>query len=91
MTLQKQDEKKGGINPVVAAVTGAIVGAGVVVAGANALKNDKNRKKVKEVLSNVKDQAIEYIEDMQKQAQDKKGEVKEKLAGAKKEVKKTAH
>lgn len=61
-----QDEKKSGINPVVVAVTGAVVGAGVSVAGAMALKNGQNRNKIKEVLTNVRNQAIDYIEDMQR-------------------------
>jgi gas vesicle protein len=82
---QKQSSEKGGIHPAVAAVAGALVGVGV--AGAVALKDEKNRKKVKKVLSHVKDQAMGYMEDMQKQAQDKKGEIEEKLADGKEEVK----
>lgn len=77
----QQDQEKGGVNPVVAAVTGAVVGAGVAVA----LKDKKNREKVKEVLTNVKNQAIGYMEDMQQQSQAKKGKVeKENLLKAKK-------
>lgn len=85
MTNQKkQDQGKGGISPVVAAVTGAVVG--VAVAGALALKDEKNREKVKEVFTNVKDQAIEYMEDMQKEIKDKKGKVEKKLAEDKEKV-----
>ncbi len=69
---KKQDQRTGGLNPVAAAVTGAIIGAGVAVAGAVALSDKNNRKKVKEVLTNVRDQAIGYMEDVQNQAQDKK-------------------
>lgn len=71
---KKQDEGNGGVNPVVAAVTGAVVGVGVAVA----MQDKKNREKVKEVLINAKDQAIGYIEDLQSQVQDKKGEVEMK-------------
>lgn len=46
--------KKGGFNPVVAAATGAIVGAGVAIAGAVAMKDKKNREKVKEVFNEAK-------------------------------------
>lgn len=81
---KKQGEEKAGFNPVAAAVTGAIVGAGVAVAGIVALKDKKNRKNVRRVLDNVKDQAVEYIEDMQKQAQDKMVEVEKNLRKAKK-------
>ncbi len=59
----KQNEDKGGINPVVAMATGAIVGAGVAVAGAVALSDKKNRDKVKVVLSNVTDRVKHYMKD----------------------------
>lgn len=87
---KKQDKGNGGVNPVIAAVTGAIVGAGVAaaVAGTVALKDEKNRERVKEILTNAKDKAIGYVEDMQKQAQDKKVEVEGKLAEDKEKVKK---
>ena len=39
--------KKKEFNPVVAAVAGVVVGAGVAVAGAVALSDKKNREKVK--------------------------------------------
>jgi len=78
MTNQKKVEQKGSVNPVVAAVTGAIVGAGIAAAGV-VLSNKKNRDKVGRVLTNVKNQALDYVEDMQKQAQDTKVEVKEKV------------
>lgn len=81
---KKQDMGKSGFNPVVAAVTGAVVGAGVAIAGAVALKDKKNREKVKEVLTEVKDKATGFMEEMQKQAQDKKDEVEKNLLKAKK-------
>lgn len=83
---KKQDEKKGGINPVTVAITGAVIGAGVAVAGAVILKDKKNREKVKQAFTNVKDQAVGYMEDMQKEVKDKKGEVEEKLAEGKEKV-----
>lgn len=79
-----KNKKHDNVNPVVAAVTGAVIGAGVVVAGAVALKDEKNRKKVKEVFKNVKHQAMEYMEDMQKHAEDKKDEVEKNLLKGKK-------
>lgn len=84
----KQDEKKGGVNPVGAVIAGAVVGVGVAVAGAVALSDKHNRDKVKKALDNVKDQAIGYMEDIKKQAQDKKDKVQDKLAEGKKEVRK---
>ena len=85
----KQDREKSSVNPIAAAVTGAVVGAGIAVAGAIALKDEKNREKVKEALNTVKDQARGYVESIQKQAQEKKSDVQEKLAGGKNRVKKS--
>jgi gas vesicle protein len=85
---KKPDKRKSGIDPVAAAVTGAIVGAGVAVAGAVALKDKKNREKVKQVLNNVKDQAVGYMEKMQKDVKSKKSGVENKLDDGQKEVKK---
>jgi len=80
MTDQKIPvEKKKGINPVAAAVTGAVVGAGLVVAGAAALSDKKNRDKAKQVLGNVKDKATTYMKDMKKEARDKKDKAEKKL------------
>ena len=90
MTNKKHNKGKGDVSPVFAGVTGAIVGAGVAVAavGAIALKDEKNREKVIEALTNVKNQAVGYMDDMQKQAQEKKDEGEEKLNEGKEKVKK---
>lgn len=82
MTQNKHAKESGGISPVVMAVTGAVIGAGIAVAGvgAVALKDEKNRQKVKEVLDSAKDQAVDYIEDVQKQVHDKKIAVEKALA-----------
>ena len=55
-------KQKEGINPIMAGITGAVVGAGVAVAASKVLKKEKTRKKVKDVLSNVKDQTIGYVQ-----------------------------
>ncbi len=79
---KKQTEVHGGMSPVVLAVTGAVIGAGIAVAGvgAVALKDESNRQKVKKVLDAAKDQAVEYIGDVQKQVHDKKVAVEKSLA-----------
>jgi len=83
-----QNEQKNGLDQITAAVTGAIVGAGVAVAGVIALKDEKNRNKVKQVFIDAKNQAVGYIEDIRNQAQDKKAEVEEKVSEEKIKVKK---
>lgn len=74
-----------------AAITGAIVGAGVTIAGAVALQDKKTREKVTKVLTEVKNQAMGYLEDMQHQAQNKKEEAEEKFSEEKVKVKKIAN
>jgi hypothetical protein len=64
MTDTKQTQnKKAGVSPVAAGVAGAIVGAGVAVAATAAMKDEKTREQVKKVLTKVKDQASEYMND----------------------------
>lgn len=75
----------GGVNPVVAAVAGAIVG-GVAAAGAMVLGDEKNRKKIREALSNVKNRTTDYVEDVKQAAQDKKEEIVEKMTEGKEKV-----
>jgi len=58
MTNLKQKKKSN--FSLIAGITGAIVGAGATIAGVFALKNPKNRAKVKKVLTNVKKQAVSY-------------------------------
>lgn len=51
--MNKQVKVKRGINRVVAAVAGAVVGAGIAVAGV-ALSDEKNRVKIREVVKDAK-------------------------------------
>lgn len=76
------------MNPMVAAMAGAVVGAGVAVAGAIAMKDEKNRKKVKGIISGVKDQAMGYVKKAQKKAEEVKGTFEKTAEDGKKEVKK---
>ncbi len=64
---KRQDENKKGFNPVVAGMAGAVAGAGVAVAATMTLKNPEGRKKVRKVLSNVRDQAMDYVSNMRSQ------------------------
>ena len=94
MTDNKQKikaESNGGVKTVIAAVTGAVVGAGVVAAGVVAMRNDKNRDKAKEIIDDVKAKASTYMKPALDQIDDSKSKLKETTAVAKesnKEVKK---
>ncbi|MGE5041713.1 MAG: hypothetical protein ACM3IJ_02315 [Candidatus Levyibacteriota bacterium] len=61
MADNQKNDKKAGVNPVVAGVAGAVVGAGMAVAGTMALKDEKNRKKVRDVATGIAKQASEYM------------------------------
>ncbi len=60
------------INPMAAAVTGVVIGAGVGVAGTMILKDKKNREKVKHAFTNAKDKTMGYIENLQSSTDGKK-------------------
>lgn len=81
---QKKQDSQNRFNQVAAAVTGAVVGAGVGIAGAVVLGDKKNREKISNVLNNVKDQAVDYVEGMQKQAEVKKVEIEKEFKKDKK-------
>lgn len=69
MTAAKRKTKasrKSDFRAAVAAVTGAVVGAGVAVVGTMALKDQKNRDKVRQALKNVKDLVEENMEKAEK-------------------------
>ena len=52
--LKKQARKKSKLNPL--ATAGAIIGTSVAVAGAVAMSDKKNQKKIKEMTDNIKKQ-----------------------------------
>lgn len=78
-----QDNKKG-MSPMAAGVAGAVVGAGIAVAGAMALKDEKNRAKVKGALNAVKKHASDYVDDLQEKTHEQGVKTKEKMEDMKK-------
>jgi gas vesicle protein len=70
MTNSKQNQKKN--KSIIAAIAGAIVGAGAAIAGTAAFKDKKNRDKAKKVLTNIKNQALGYVKKMQKETKSEK-------------------
>lgn len=87
--LKKSVGENDGVNPVAAVVAGAVVVAGVAIAGAMALKDQENRKKVKKALASTKDRVAGYVEEAQKAASEESSEVGEKIAEVKAEVKRS--
>ena len=60
---KQQDDKKVGVNPVAAAVVGAVVGAAAVgIAGAAVLANKDSRKKLEKGIDDAKDKVKEIKE-----------------------------
>ena len=65
MPQKKQNNKHLSTGSVIAGIAGAVAVTGVAVAATIALKDKKTRDKVKNALSGVKDQAMDYMEDAQ--------------------------
>lgn len=99
---KKREARKNNFSLGIAAVvTGAVVGAGVAVVGA-ALQDEKKRKEIAHVFTDIKKKTAKLVDDMQNQAEEKqkvvavdvkegKEKVKQLVAAAddtKKEVKK---
>jgi hypothetical protein len=60
--LKKSENQSMGINPVVAAVAGVVVGAGVAVAGVVAFNDKNNRDKVSTAVSHANDATQEKMD-----------------------------
>ncbi|MCX6731261.1 MAG: hypothetical protein NTZ55_05420 [Candidatus Roizmanbacteria bacterium] len=87
-TQIKQADRKVGINPVIVAVAGAVVGAGIAVAGV-VLSDEKNREKIKETAGNLKKQAEDKKREIEKRILEDKKKVKMVVASAKESLDKT--
>jgi uncharacterized membrane-anchored protein YhcB (DUF1043 family) len=74
------DQKTGGVNPIAAAVAGVVVGAGAVLAGAVAMTDKNNQAKVKEIVTNVKNDADKKRDEIEKDLA--KGKAKAKKAAS---------
>ncbi len=88
---KKQIHNTNTVNPVVAGIVGVVVGASFAVAGAVAFKDEENHKKVKEMLVDVKDQAVSYIETLKTEPSVQEGahELKKIVVDAKNDAKKS--
>lgn len=71
------DDKKGGVNPMVASLAGAALGA-AVGAGAVILSDKKNQEKLKKALDGLKKQGFDVLEIVQKEAQN----VRKQISGS---------
>lgn len=61
-TLQRNEDNKKKVGAVAVGVAGAVAIAGAAVATTMALRDEKIRKNVKNMLTNVKDHAIDYVD-----------------------------
>ena len=77
---QKKQDDQNRFNQVAAAVTGAVVGAGIGVAGAVVMGDKNNREKMGKVFTDARDQAVGYVTNIQKNAENKKEEIEKEFA-----------
>lgn len=89
MSDQKMNktEEKEGVNPVIVAVAGAIVGAGVAVAGA-VLSDKKNREMIARTVTKVKEDASHLVAETQKQITTEKKALEKRISDDQIKVKK---
>jgi hypothetical protein len=68
MNHQDRSNQKPGINPLVAAATGIVVGAGAVLAGAIAVSKNGNQEKIEKVAKDVEKELIKAKNNAKKTA-----------------------
>lgn len=88
--MKKNNKKNKGISPVMSAVAGSILGAGVAIAGAIVLSRGENKKKVSDVIKNVKNVAGSFVKKVKNESLDKKEEIQKKLSDEKEVVRSSA-
>lgn len=79
--IQKNQKRKG-INPIVA----AMVGVGIAAAGVLTFKDKKNRDKAKKVLNNVKGKSQDYLKKAKNLLKEEPVQVKPKTVVKKKKA-----
>lgn len=77
------EEKKSGVNPMIASLAGAAVGA-AVGAGAIILSDKKNRKKLEDALEGLKKQGFDVLDIVQREAKTVKNRLEAGKGSAKK-------
>lgn len=90
MTVSKQKKQNGGVSTMAAAVAGAVVGAGMAVAGAIALSNEKNQEKLKGAFNDAKNKVMglgDKVEEKVLEGKSKAAKTEKTVLAAKKEVK----
>lgn len=72
--MANNDKNSGGVNPMVASLAGAALGA-AVGAGAVILSDKKNQEKLKKALEGLKKQGFDVMEIVQKEAQNVRNQI----------------
>jgi hypothetical protein len=67
------------LNPFVAGITGVVIGAGLAIAGAMALKNEKNKKKIKGILDKLEDKTDNMVQDVKNTANQTKTQAENRM------------
>ncbi len=85
--MADNNKKEGGVNPVIASLAGAAVGA-AVGAGAIILSDKKNREKLEKALEGLKKQGFNVLDIVQKEANNVRKQIEPTKDAVEKEVKK---
>lgn len=87
--MANDNKKEGGVNPMIASLAGAAVGA-AVGAGAIILSDKKNREKLEKALEGLKKQGFNVLDIVQREADNVRKQIGEKVNEDKKPAKKAA-
>lgn len=85
MDQNGKDQKK--MDPMMAGIAGAVVGAGVAAVATKVLSDKKTRDKIKETVTNARDRVVSYAHRISREAKDKGEMAKDKLKEGREAIK----
>ncbi len=78
------------MNPVIAGVTGAVIGAGIAAAATKVLTDEKMKQKIKDTVSKAKDKATAYAHTIRMEAKRARKEVAGQMRKGRQALKRTS-
>ena len=88
MSKNNQDKKvkELEVSPVVAAITGAVIGAGVAIVSAAVINDEKKTHNIENGFNKAKKDAKDFVDTKEKEAQATKGKIEDKVELTKKDA-----
>ena len=83
---QSKKVKEFEVSPVVAAITGAVVGAGVAIVSAAVINDEKKNHNIEKGFNKAKKDSKDFVETKQKEAEVTKNKIENKVEATKKDA-----